>query len=181
MVYVLLADGFEEMEAVGILDLLRRGGIEAAFAGVTGTEVTGSHNIAIRADLTLEQADPESAEMVVIPGGMKGVENIKGSVKAATFILKAGEAGAYLAAICAGPTVLAQLGVLDRRHAVVYPGLEGQMFSAVMDGQRNVVVDGRVITGEGPGAVFDFGLKLVETLRGEEAARQVRHAACYRH
>ena len=181
MVYVLLADGFEEAEAIVPADLLRRSGAEVALVGVTGPVVTGGHGIAVNCDLTLEQADPEQMEMLVIPGGMGGVENIQMDLFAMALIQKAADQGSYLAAICAAPTLLGYLGIVDRRRAVCYPGLEDEMGSAVVQKGAIVVTDGRIITAEGPGAAFDFGLKLVETLKGADTARQVAHDACWRH
>ena len=117
--------------------------------------------------------------MLVLPGGLGGVEEISASIPAITLIQKVEEQGHWLAAICAAPTILARLGLLDRRHATVYPGMEEDMLSAVVTGNRRVVRDGRIITGQAAGSSFDFGLELVRVLRGEEAAEQVRRAVHY--
>lgn len=179
MVYLLLGDGFEEMEAVVTADLLRRAGADTALVGVSGLSVTGGHGITVSADLTLGQADTEKMEMLVLPGGMGGVQSILADRRALLLVQRAWQQGCYLAAICAAPLILAHLGLLDRRRAVCYPGLEDQMGSAVMLPGERVVADGRIITGEGPGAAYDFGLKLAEVLKGAEAAARVREDVHY--
>ena len=121
----------------------------------------------------------EDLEMLILPGGLGGVEKIQKSLAAQGMIQRAAEEGAYVAAICAAPTILAHLTLLDRRKAVCYPGMEDQMYSAVVQKGEHVVVDGRFITGEAAGSVFEFGLKLVEVLRGKEAADQVKHSVHY--
>ena len=181
MVDILLADGFEEAEALVTADLLRRGGCEVTLVGLDGLTVTGAHHITVTADATLSQVTTDDLEMLVLPGGLGGVENIRMNLFALAFIQSARDKGAYVAAICAAPTILAHIGILDRRSAVCYPGMENQMYSAVVKEGCPVVADGRIITGEAAGAVFDFGLKLVEVLKGAQAAQQVRHAVYYRH
>lgn len=179
MVCILLGEGFEEAEAVVTADLLRRAGVEVALVGLDGPAVTGGHGITVNADLTLEQVDVDELQMLVLPGGVGGVESIQMNLFAMALIQRAGDKGCYLAAICAAPTILSYLGILDRRKAVCYPGLEHDMGSAVVQRGQKVVVDGRIITGLAPGAAFEFGLKLVEVLLGEEAALQVREDCCY--
>ena len=181
MVYILLANGFEEAEAVVPADLLRRAGAETALVGVTGPTATGAHGIAIACDLELDQVKPEDMEMLMIPGGLGGVENVGASPAAMELIRKAAAGGCYLAAICAAPTLLGGLHLLDGRKAVCYPGLEGKLGAAAVQAGQSVVTDGRIITGQGPGAAFDFGLKLVEALKGPDAAKQVSHDACWHH
>ena len=178
MVNILLADGFEEAEALVPADLLRRAGIPVQLAGLDGLSVTGGHGITVTADLTMEQIAPEGMKMLVLPGGLGGVQAIMGSLSAQALIQKVWDKGCYLAAICAAPTILAHLGIVDRRKAVCYPGMEDAMGSAVVQEGCPVVCDGRIITGE---AAFDFGLKLVETLAGAEAAQRVRGEVFYRH
>ena len=180
MVYLLLGEGFEESEAVVPADLLRRAGVEVSLVGLDGLTVRGSHGIAVQADLTLEEVDADAMEMLVLPGGMGGVESIQMNLFALALIQRAWDHGCYLAAICAAPTILAHIGVLDRRKAVCYPGMEDQMGSAVVRKGERVVTDGHIVTGEAAGSAFDFGLKLVEILKGREAAEEVRHAVHYR-
>lgn len=180
MVYILLGEGFEEIEALAPADLLRRAGIRTALVGVSGQAVTGSHGISVTADLTLDQVRPEELEMLVIPGGSKGVESLRRSRDALILISRAYETGRFLAAICAAPTILAELGFLDRRSAVCYPGLEGQMQSAVIQKGVPVVVDGRIITGRAAGSALEFGLVLIRVLLGDEAAEEVRRDIHFR-
>lgn len=173
MVAILLGKGFEEAEAIVPADLLRRAGVEVALVGVGGKQIPGAHGITVTADLTLKELDRDQVELLMLPGGMGGVEALSGDVRAQALIQHCYDEGRWLAAICAAPTILANLGMLDRRRAVCYPGLEDLMGSAVVQKGCQVVVDGHIVTGEGPGSAFPFGLKLVEILRGAQSARQV--------
>lgn len=179
MVYILLGEGFEEAEAIVPADLLRRAGVDVRLTALEGETVTSSHGITVRADCALEEVETEEMEMLVIPGGLGGVESIQLNLFAMALIQKACDKGAYVAAICAAPTILTVLGVLDRRKAVCYPGMEDEMGSAVIHKGCPVVEDGRFITGEAAGSAFDFGLKLVEVLRGKEEAQRVRRQVHY--
>lgn len=173
MVYILLADGFEEVETVSPVDALRRAGVEVALVGVTGAVVTGSHGMRLAADVEIDGIDPASCEAIVVPGGLRGVQNIKASEKALGAINAAYGAGKYVCAICAGPTVLAQLGITDGKKAVCYPGMEDEMGSAHMVPGAAAVTDGRVITGRSAGTAWDFAFAILTALRGAEAARKV--------
>ena len=179
MVAILLGEGFEESEALVPADLLRRAGIVTALVGVDGSVVTGSHGIAVQADLALEQVDPDELDMLVLPGGMGGVASIQMNLFATALIQRSWERGLYLAAICAAPTILAGMGILDRRRAVCYPGMEEEMGSAVVRQGQHVVVDGHIITAEAAGSAFEFGLKLVEILSGRACAEQVKQEVHY--
>lgn len=179
MVAILLGEGFEESEALVPADLLRRAGIVTALVGVDGSVVTGSHGIAVQADLALEQVDPDELDMLVLPGGMGGVASIQMNLFATALIQRSWERGLYLAAICAAPTILAGMGILDRRRAVCYPGMEDEMGSAVVRQGQHVVVDGHIITAEAAGSAFEFGLKLVEILSGRACAEQVKQEVHY--
>ncbi len=159
MVYILLAEGFEEAEALIPADLLRRAGLPVSLVGLNAATVAGGHGIAVAADLTLEQVVLSSQDMLLLPGGKGGVESMQMDLFALALIQKAHTVGCYLAAICAAPTLLAHLGLLDRRSAVCYPGMEGEMGSAVVRPECPVVVDGRIITARSAGCAFDFALK----------------------
>ena len=172
MVYILLGTGFEELEAIAPMDLLRRAKISAAFVGVNGKTVVGSHGIAIEADMTLAQMDLTELEMIVLPGGLGGVASLRASKEAMEAVRFAWENGKYTAAICAGPTVLADLGITEGRHATCYPGCEAQMGSAAMVCSA-AVTDGKLITGTSAGCAVPFGLALVAALRGQHAADAV--------
>lgn len=182
MVYILLADGFEEAEALVPADLLRRADVRVGLVGVTGQVVTGAHGISVCTDCPAEQVQAEEIEMLVIPGGLPGVQNVAASPAAMELVKKTAADGKWLAAICAAPSlVLGPAGLLEGRKAVCYPGMEETMTGAQAQCGCSVVVDENIITGEGPGAAFEFGLKLVEVLKGGETARQIANDACWRH
>lgn len=171
MVYLLLGTGFEETEAIAPLDLLRRAGIDVLTVGVTGKTVTGSYGIPITADITIGEMDLTKLDMIVLPGGLGGVASVRASNSAMQALRFAWENGKFVAAICAGPTVLADLHITDGLQATCYPGCEAQMGSAHMLCCA-AVQDGRLITGASAGCAIPFGLKLIEALKGpDEAAR----------
>ena len=179
MVAILLGTGFEESEALVPADLLRRAGIEVSLVGVDGSAVTSAHGVTVTADITLAELDQDAVDMLMLPGGLGGVEVIQGDLHAQALIQHCYDRGCWLAAICAAPAILANLGFLDRRKAVCFPGMEDLMGSAVVQKGTPVVVDGHIITGEAAGSSFPFGLKLVEVLKGAEAARAVRDSVHY--
>ncbi|MCF2597054.1 DJ-1 family glyoxalase III [Pseudoflavonifractor phocaeensis] len=179
MVYILLAPGFEEAEALVPADLLRRAGIETALTSLEGGFVTGGHQITVKADLTLDQVDLDRAEMLVLPGGGVGVRNLGESQAVADLIRRGAERDIPLAAICAAPTLLGRWGLLEGKQAVCYPGMEDQMTGARVCRESGVAEDVRLITGRAAGSAFDFGLKLVEALSGADKAQEVRYAVHY--
>ncbi len=181
MVYILLGEGFEESEALVPANLLRRAGAEVALVGLDTLEVTGGHGITVKADVTLDQVDEEKMKMLVLPGGGGGVESIQLNLFALALIQRAYDQGCWIGAICAAPTILARAGFLDRRRAVCYPGLEDEMGSAVVEKGKSVVTDGRIITAEAAGSSFEFGIRLVEALKGRGSAQRVREAVHLRH
>lgn len=180
MVYILLGEGFEESEAIIPADLLRRAGVEVALVGLDGPLVKGGHGIVVQADLTLDQVDGDAMEMLVLPGGLGGVASIQMNLFATALIQKAYDQGCWIGAICAAPSILATLGMLDRRPVACYPGMLVEMGSAAVLEDAQVVADGRLVTAQAAGAAFPFGLKLVEMLKGTEAAEEVRNAVIYR-
>ena len=169
MVYVLLGTGFEEMEALTPVDLMRRAGIDVLTVGVTGKIVFGGHNIGVEADILLEEMDLTQLDMIVLPGGLGGVASARASQGAMDALKFAWENNKFVAAICAGPTVLADLHITDSKQATCYPGCEEQMGNAVMVSAA-AVTDGRVITGTSAGCAVPFGLQLIAALKGQEAA-----------
>ena len=172
MVYMLLGTGFEETEAIAPLDLLRRAGVDVLTVGINGKVVKGSHGIGIEADIELNELDLTNLEMIILPGGLGGVASIRASKEAMDAVRFAADNGKFTAAICAGPTVLADLGITDGKQATCYPGCEDGMGSAQMIPDAAAVRDGLVITGTSAGCAIPFGLKLIEALKGhEEAAR----------
>lgn len=178
MVYIILGNGFEESEAIVPCDMLRRAGIDVRFAGIGGREIPGGHGITVCADCVAEETDLTAAEMIVLPGGMGGVNSILKSETVLNAVKTVYGNGGYAAAICAGPTVLASLGITDGKRVTCYPGCEVNMGSA-KPCEDNAVIDGRVVTGKAPGTAFDFALALIEVLRGKEAAQKVASGAVY--
>ena len=173
MVYVLLGTGFEGMEALTPVDLLRRADIQVQTVGLNGKVVYGSHKIGVQADILPEEMDLDAMEMIVVPGGLGGVKSIRESARAMDAIRFAWEHDKYVAAICAGPTVLADLGITDGRKATCYPGCVGGMGNADVQQNMAFVADGKLITGTSAGCAVKFALALVATVGGFEAARKV--------
>ena len=173
MVYMLLGTGFEETEAIAPLDLLRRAGVDVLTVGVTGKTVYGSHNIGIEADITIEEMDLTNLEMIILPGGLGGVASARGSRPAMDALEFAWNNDKFVAAICAGPTVLADLGITDGKDATCYPGCENGMGAANIIPNAACVRDGKLITGTSAGCAIPFGLALVEALKGKDAAEAI--------
>lgn len=173
MVYMLLGTGFEETEAVAPLDLLRRAGVEVRTIGINGKVIYGSHGIGVEADLELKDCRHlQDPEMIILPGGLGGVASIRASRQAMELIRDFADKGLYTAAICAGPTVLADLGITNGKKTTCYPGCEGQMGSAIPV-EAAAVTDGTVITGTSAGCAIPFGLELIRALKGKQAADQI--------
>lgn len=171
-VYVFLADGFEEIEALTPVDLLRRAGVEVRTVGVTGKMVAGSHGIRVEADLSgADFTLPEDAAMVVLPGG-PGVNNLAASAMVYTALKEASKRDLYIAAICAAPGVLYKAGLLQGRRATIFPGMEGEVPDADITGEA-VVRDGKIITGRSMGVALAFSHALAAVLVGEEKADEV--------
>ena len=168
MVYLFLADGFEEVEALCPLDLLRRAGADVKTVGITGKQVTGSHNITVTADILPEEIvlDRE-LEMIILPGGMPGTTNLDASGAVHEAIRFAAERGITIGAICAAPMIIGKLGYLSGRSAICYPGFEKYLIGANISA-KSVVVDENFITAKGMGVAAQFGLALVNVLFGAD-------------
>ena len=173
MVYVLLGNGFEETEAIAPIDLLRRAKIPVLTVGLGGKVIRGGHGIGVEADITVEEMDLTDMDMIVLPGGLGGVASIRGSKEAMEAITFARDNDRYIAAICAGPTVLGGLGFLDGYTAVCYPGCESGMGKATVLQDKPCVQDRKIITGTSAGCAVPFGLALIAALKGAEAAKTV--------
>ena len=173
MVYMLLGTGFEETEAIAPLDLLRRAGVEVMTVGLNGKIVRGGHGIGVEADITIEEMDLTQLEMIILPGGLGGVASARACQPALDALRFAHENDKYVAAICAGPTVLADLGITDGKKATCYPGCEKQMGSADIAPDAAFVWDGKLITGTSAGCAIPFSLALIAALKGHEAADAV--------
>ena len=172
MVYMLLGTGFEETEAIAPLDLLRRAGVSVATVGLNGKTIIGSHNIGVTADMEIGEMDLTNLDMIILPGGLGGVASIRACAEAMEAIRFAWENGKFVAAICAGPTVLADLGITDGKNATCYPGCEPQMGDANIVAEA-AVRDGKLITGTSAGCASPFGLALIEALKGQGEADRI--------
>lgn len=164
-VLVPLADGCEEIEAVTIIDILRRAGIEVVVAGLTGRIVEASRGVKLEPDMDLESALRRDYDMVVLPGGAGGARRLEADQRIHTLLRGMADSGRFTTAICASPAVLAAAGLLDGREATSYPGyLDRDPAPGMRYSEAAVVQDGKVITSRGPGTAMDFALKLVEVL-----------------
>ena len=179
MVLEFLADGFEEIEALTPVDVLRRAGVEihtVAVGKLLSKKVTGSHGIEVEADITMNEAkklwDTADVEMIILPGGMPGAKNLDEDETVDAIVRSAAESGKMIAAICAAPMIPGKRGFLKGRRAVCYPGFEKYLEGAVLTGGR-VEADGPYVTGCGMGAALEFSLTLTRLLKGDEAADQL--------
>ncbi len=178
-VYVFLAEGFEEMEAVTPVDLLRRVNVDAKFVSITGNKaVTGAHGVTYQADLLFEEIE-DDADMLVLPGGMPGTTNLMAHAGLAELLVKQYDARKWVAAICAAPMVLGALGIVMGRFATIYPGMEEYLVGAELSSDE-VVLDGNVITSRAPGTAIPFALKLVEVLVSESYAEHLKGEIVFR-
>ena len=172
MIYMLLGTGFEETEAIAPLDLLRRAGVEVATVGLNGKVIYGSHKIGVEADIEIGDLDLTTMEGIILPGGLGGVASIRACQSAMDAIRFAWDRNMLTAAICAGPTVLADLGITDGKNATCYPGCETQMGNANMV-EAAAVTDGNLITGTSAGCAVPFGLALIAYLKGQAEADRI--------
>lgn len=173
-VLVPLAQGCEELEAVTVIDLLRRAGIEVVTAGLDGDPVRASRGVTLVPDTELDAVLSEDFDMIVLPGGLPGADHLDDDPRIRPLLRRLADAGGYTAAICAAPRVLANAGLLDGKSATAYPGhLEKLELPQVRLSPDPVVSDGRVITSRGPGTAMDFALTLIEALSGREQRDQV--------
>lgn len=176
--YVFLADGFEEIEAIAPVDIMRRAGMDVKFVTITDKkEVTGANGLTVKADLTIDEAEA-GAEWLVTPGGMPGAENLHNCKKVGELLVTQHDNGGKIASICASPgVVLAPLGLLDGKKATCYPGFEGacEKGGAIMV-NASVVTDANLVTANGPGAAMKFGYAIVAASMGESLARELAGA-----
>ncbi len=175
MIYMFLAEGFEEIEALCPLDLMRRAGLSAATVGIGSSEITGAHGICVKADITDSEFNGKDTDMIFLPGGMPGTLGLAESTIVTSAIKSAYDSGAYIAAICAAPSILGDMGLLNGRSAVCYPGFEDRLVGAKIP-ECNVVLDGKLLTARGMGAALEMGLKIVEIFCGKDTADKLRHA-----
>ena len=172
LVYLHLADGFEEIEALSVVDILRRAEVEIKTVSISGKkEVTGAHNITIVADILFENADYSKAEMIVLPGGMPGTLNLEKHKGLAEKIKEFYKKGKWLAAICAAPSILGKLELLKGKSATCYPGFEKYLIGADCS-REPVIVSDKIIASRGPGTAMCFALELVKIIKGNELAKK---------
>ena len=173
-VALFLANGFEEIEALGTVDILRRAQIPVITVSITDDKVvTGAHNVPVTADAIFSETDFKDIEILVLPGGMPGAKHLNEHEGLKKLIAEYNSKGKQIGAICAAPMVLGGLGILDGKRATTYPGFEPELNGAKVTGE-NVVVDGNITTGRGPGLVFEFALRLVEQIAGLQTRRGVQ-------
>ncbi len=178
-VCVFFADGFEEIEGLTVVDILRRAGVETEMVSVMGRkEIQGAHGIKVEADSLFEETDAAGADMLVLPGGMPGTLNLKAHEGLQELLRSFDRQEKYIAAICAAPSVLAEMGILKGRKACSYPSFEDKLEGAQVV-REPAVTDGHITTGRGMGTAIPFALRLTALLAGEERAEEVRESIVY--
>ncbi len=180
MIYVFLATGFEDIEAIAPVDIMRRAGLKVQTVSITGEQiVVSAHGVGIASDLLLSDVDFSSAEMLVLPGGLPGSTNLDACKPLTEAIKRHFESGGPIAAICAAPLVYGHLGLLKGRRATCYPGVERELAGATYTAAI-VERDGNIITGKGPAAAFEFGYTIVDFFLGEGASQPLRQGMIYK-
>lgn len=177
MVYMLMVDGFEDIEALEPLDIMRRAGISVKTVGIYDKKITSSHDVPVETDILIDDVNKDDMEMLVLPGG-PGHTNLDASEKAHELISYAYKNDIYLAAICASPSILGKLGILDGKTYTCFPGFEQFCKNGIFSGDK-AVLDGKILTARGAGAAADFGFKMVDILKGEEASDKLRKEMQY--
>lgn len=173
MIYLFLANGFEEVEALGTLDVLRRAELEVKTVGVGSKTITGSHHVTVTADMEQSEVLTDNMEMVILPGGMPGTLNLENSPIVTACIRYCAENGLPIAAICAAPSILGHMGLLKGKKALCFPGFEQELEGAEL-AEGLVCRDGLLITGKGSGAALEFGFEIVRMLVDDETAQRLR-------
>lgn len=176
MFYCFLADGFEETEALAPIDILRRAGIAVTTVGVGGELIRGSHNVYVKADITIDDFAPDDAmQGVILPGGMPGVKNLYAEERVLFAVKTAAQNDRYVCSICAAPSIPGRLGLLKGKKATCFPGFEEYFIGAQHTGDK-VTVDGKYITAKGAGCALDFGFAITAAVLGDEKAREIAAA-----
>lgn len=173
MIYLFLAQGFEETEAITPLDLLRRAGAQVKTVGVGGLRITGSHGIEVTADMEDRQVEPQTVDMVILPGGMPGTKHLEDSPVVRASVEHCAKNGKIIAAICAAPSILGHWNLLSGHTAVCYPGFEKDLAGADVR-YEPVCVSKNIITARGAGVAVPFGLKLIEVLYGKQKSEEIK-------
>lgn len=176
---IFLAEGFEEIEAITVIDILRRAEIKVTVVGISGLYITGAHGITVKCDCDDNNFKlGNDVKMVILPGGMPGTRNLQKSNVVKNAINSALENNIYIGAICAAPVILGQIGLLKDKHAVCYPGFEGELLGANICNEK-VCVDDKFITAKGPGVAVDFALKIVEVLTDANNMEVIKNSMIY--
>ena len=180
-VYEFLANGFEEVEALEVVDILRRGGVDIKTVSVTGNEfVETSHGVTLKADLKIEDADLADADLMLLPGGLPGATNLRDHEGVSQALTAQAKAGKKIGAICAAPLVLGSLGLLEGKRATCYPGFEKYMTGAQYT-RELFTVDGNIITGEGPAATLPYAYEILSMFVGKEKTEEIKEGMMYNH
>lgn len=178
MVYLFLADGFEEVEAIAPLDILRRAGISVTTIGVTGELVTGAHNICVKADADISSVMLEDIDAVILPGGLGGTNNLDASAEVKDIVKNASDHGKLVCAICAAPSILGKMGLLNGKDATCYPGFEEYFDGGNYTG-ASVIMSGNIITADGMGSAYKFGFEIVKALIDEQTSEKIKKQIQY--
>ena len=176
MIYAFLADGFEEIEALCPVDIMRRAGLSVTTVGIGKKEIIGAHGITVIADITDSELNIDSTELIFLPGGMPGTKNLDACPTVHKALDIATEQGSYIAAICAAPMILGKRGMLNGKSAVCYPSFEEYLIGASIPKNTRLVTDGKIITAMGMGVAYELGLEIVKILCGSEKADALRKA-----
>ena len=172
MIYVLMVDGFEEIEAIEPIDIMRRAGLNVVTVGVKGSSVKGAHNITIKTDIIIDDVNEEDMELLMLPGG-PGHEELYNDEKVHKLIDYANKKDLYIAAICASPSILGKKGMLKGKRATCFPGFEQYLEGAKVLSDK-VIVDGKIITAKGAGAAAEFGFEIVNILKNKQIADDLK-------
>lgn len=178
MIYVFLADGFEEVEAIAPIDVMRRCGLAVCTVGVTGKTVTGAHAIEVECDLKLDEFNPADVQAIVLPGGMPGTIHLKENPAVLSSVRAAYDEDKIVAAICAAPSILGEMGLLNGKEAICFPGFEEKLTGAKLSASA-VCRDGNIITAKGAGVALEFGAEIAACFVGAEKAGQVLKSMQY--
>lgn len=181
MIYAFFANGFEETEAIAPIDIIRRAGLDVKLISVTNElMVTGSHGITIKTEALFSETDFSDAELLLLPGGMPGTKNLDAHAGLCELLQDSAEQGIKMAAICAAPSVFGNLGLLNGEKATCYPGFEEYLIGAEVSTENVVVSSNQFITSRGAGTAMEFGLKIVEVMKGAKIAEELASAIIYK-
>lgn len=176
MIYIFLADGFEETEAIAPIDILRRAELDVKLVAINGEKATSSHGVTVLCDMNIKDITTEDMECIILPGGMPGTLNLEANPILRVCIDYCYKNNKLIGAICAAPSILGHLGLLKGKKAVCFPGFENELIGAEIPKGEYVIKDGNIITAKGAGVALEFGLSLANELAGEMMAKKIRAA-----